>query len=470
MNLKKKVLMLMSVVLILGLASMGILAYLTDRDSAANVFTVGDVKIELTEEFEQGEELVPGVDVTKDVKIKNTGKNDAWVWATIAIPSALDDDDASKNVLHFNYSEESVAEGQWTWLEDNAWAVEKNVDIKGIDYNVYTVKYQTPLASGETTATSAMFNVYLDTKLDIDPEGNWYKVSKGDVTAVEWNSNDGAPIMYVSAYAIQKENFESVEDAYAAYQAQWGENGTEYANPEIAVTEAEDLEDAIAKGYDVSLEEDVTVDRTNVAEGYDVSIDLNDNELSGVLYNEGTMDVSGGSLAGQYVQNNGEATFTDVVMTTGDAANYSNISSGEGSVATYNNVDITTTGGGIGATDGTEVVFNSGSVDIVATTTSPRYNFYIVGDGSKLTINGGEFSFSAKTLKRAYIYAGEGTTVTVNGGEFGAPSTRADYKAGILGNGTVIIKGGTFGFDPSKWVADGYEAVKDGSVWTVSAK
>ena len=56
------------------------------------------------------------------------------------------------------------------------------------------------------------------------------------------------------------------------------------------------------------------------------------------------------------------------------------------------------------------------------------------------------------------------------GGTFGKASTRSGYTAGILGDGTVIIKGGTFGFDPTKWVADGYEAVKTGDVWVVSAK
>ena len=94
-----------------------------------------------------------------------------------------------------------------------------------------------------------------------------------------------------------------------------------------------------------------------------------------------------------------------------------------------------------------------------------------MGAGTEITLNGGNFSWSStKNQKRAYIYADSGTTVIVNGGTFGKASTRSGYTAGILGSGTVIIKGGTFGFNPSAWVADGYEAVQNGSTWTVSAK
>ena len=116
-------------------------------------------------------------------------------------------------------------------------------------------------------------------------------------------------------------------------------------------------------------------------------------------------------------------------------------------------------------------MFNSGSVYVDSSSTSGRYVIYTDGAGSEIVINDGTFSWNtAKNNKRAYIYAAADTTVIVNGGNFGPASTRSGYTTGILGEGTVIIKGGTFGFDPSAWVAEGYEAVKDGSTWTVSAK
>lgn len=141
-----------------------------------------------------------------------------------------------------------------------------------------------------------------------------------------------------------------------------------------------------------------------------------------------------------------------------------------GSQVTYNNVQLESNGGGVGAVDGSQVTFNSGSVYVDSPSTSGRYIFYAAGSGTTITINDGNFSWDKNdNQKRAYIYAGEGTTVYVNGGTFGKASTRSGYTDGILGDGTVIITGGTFGFDPGKWVADGYTATKEGDNWTVAA-
>ncbi|MEE1366251.1 MAG: DUF6562 domain-containing protein [Muribaculaceae bacterium] len=118
---------------------------------------------------------------------------------------------------------------------------------------------------------------------------------------------------------------------------------------------------------------------------------------------------------------------------------------------------------------GARLTFNSGEIKISDSTTNPRYCFYVASN-AEVVINGGEFSFANVGQKRAYIYATNGATVYVKGGTFGKPSTNSSYKAGIMGTGTVIITGGTFGFDPSAWVADGYVATKNGTVWTVAKK
>lgn len=154
-------------------------------------------------------------------------------------------------------------------------------------------------------------------------------------------------------------------------------------------------------------------------------------------------------------------------MTAGDANDYA-LNSKLGTKATYNNIELTSYGGGVGAVNGSTVTFNSGSVHVDSESTSGRYIFYAEGEGSTITINGGKFTWDpADNQKRAYIYAGAGTTVYVNGGIFGKASIRSGYTAGILGDGTVIIKGGTFGFDPTKWVASGYKAIKKGDNYVV---
>jgi len=190
------------------------------------------------------------------------------------------------------------------------------------------------------------------------------------------------------------------------------------------------------------------------------------------VINNGTVDIIGGTINVPQVglQNNGNATLDGVEMNAGSPADYSNITRGEDAKTVYNNVTVNSAGGGVAAADGAEVVFNSGSVAVNTTSTSGRYLFYAVGEGTVITINGGDFADFTKTSqnqKRAYIYAEAGTTVYVNGGTFGKASTRSGYTAGILGSGTVIITGGTFGFDPSNWVADGFQAKKDGANWVV---
>ena len=118
--MKKKIVTCSLVVALLVIGVIGAsLAYFTDTDKADNVFTTGNVKIKLNEQqrndkgdaleaFEQNKVLNPIVGsaqgekdqfgmptaanyVDKMVTVTNTGKNDAYIRAYFAIPSALDD-------------------------------------------------------------------------------------------------------------------------------------------------------------------------------------------------------------------------------------------------------------------------------------------------------------------------------------------------------------------------------------------
>lgn len=219
----------------------------------------------------------------------------------------------------------------------------------------------------------------------------------------------------------------------------------------IPVLNAEDFDAAIEKGGVINLDEDVELEQGIILPESAI-INLNENKLEVPFINiSNEVDFIGGTLA---------------AGTDGDYA----VINRENAKATFENVDINAVGGGIAVTNGAKATFNGGSIKIVGNTTNPRYNFYVVNAGSELIINDGEFEFASKSLKRAYIYAGAGTTVYVNGGTFGVASTRDGYAAGIMGEGAVIITGGTFGFDPTNWVAEGYTATKNGSTWTVVAQ
>ena len=92
MKLNRKWLLAIALALSLTMAISGTLAYLTDRDTAENTFTMGNVDIEVEEVFpDEGAPIKPGETVNKDAKITNKGSSPAWVWMTVSVPEGLKD-------------------------------------------------------------------------------------------------------------------------------------------------------------------------------------------------------------------------------------------------------------------------------------------------------------------------------------------------------------------------------------------
>lgn len=243
--MKKKI---VAICLVACLAVMAIagasLAYFTAEDTADNVFTMKGIKVELNEEFEQGSELLPGLDINKDVFVKNTGSSDAYVRVHIAIPAALDDGDPSfaayNNFLHFNFTNESVEAGQWSWIPEYTDGVGYKgngkgnwnyypATIDGIDYGVYVVTYRTALKAGEQTATQALDKVYVDKNVDCEwdesTNGFVYTDTKGNTVAPsQFADENGNVTIKVFAEAAQTATF---ENAYDALNTAFGTPGSE---------------------------------------------------------------------------------------------------------------------------------------------------------------------------------------------------------------------------------------------------
>lgn len=233
-NMKKTVLLALSFVLVAVISIAGTIAYMTDRDNATNVFTVGNVEIELNEKFEQGAQLMPGEKIEKEATITNTGDNDAWVWMTVAVPAALDEytgagEGGATNILHWNIPGEYWY-GSTPWQNgtagDAAWDVNPasipavKQTIEGEVYNVYTLLYKKAIKPGETT-NIGLSRVYLDTSVDYNKnDGKFYQVEDGVATEIPYDIANTK--VYVNAYAMQTEGIASVEEAYAAYGEQWG--------------------------------------------------------------------------------------------------------------------------------------------------------------------------------------------------------------------------------------------------------
>ena len=184
--MKKKITAISLCAALLAIAIVGAsLAYFTDTDAKDNVFTTGKVDITLNENFEQNSKLLPSTGsaqqgtlkngVKKEIQVKNEeGSEDTYVRVHIAIPAILDngadDFDAGKNVLHFNYNENSIGEGKWDWSKTTGAPYEGDwnyyeTTIANIKYNVYVVTYGTALKAGQTTPEYAMHQVYLDSKV-----------------------------------------------------------------------------------------------------------------------------------------------------------------------------------------------------------------------------------------------------------------------------------------------------------------
>lgn len=251
--MKKKILTICLIVALAATAIIGgTLAYFTDKDEATNTFTMGNVKIDLIEDFDpQTAVLRPGSQTTnkikKEVSIKNIGTENAYVWYEWYIPSVLDSTDGTtgtNNVLHVNangnswdkYRENSKfwKEGQTealpleqTWDHDPETELGLTVgpegfirteEIDDVLYNVYLVLYHGVLEP-EAETSVAMNGAYLDSKVDnaVDENGDVYYTINGD--KIEYDFTQDINII-VKAYGIQAAGFADVYAAYTAYEAQ----------------------------------------------------------------------------------------------------------------------------------------------------------------------------------------------------------------------------------------------------------
>lgn len=123
-------------------------------------------------------------------------------------------------------------------------------------------------------------------------------------------------------------------------------------------------------------------------------------------------------------------------------------------------------GAGFAVLDNSEVTVNSGAI-AAKPGKSGRNMFYVVGN-STVTVNEGNYTFDRTSCYFVYVEAG--STCYINGGNYYKPLANNASKDSFVNNasqGTVVITGGTFNVDPTKWLADGYEAQKIGKTWYV---
>lgn len=476
-KLKKFLLSTLSLALVAVLSVAGTLAYLTSEDSDVNVMTMGNVKIAQHEyeraenedgsyktdtidnqtsyvlkEFTQDKMLLPIVgdpstgeagwdDTTvrmtqvdsygsmqvfagkvaqdKFVTVENTGKNDAYIRTIVAIEVGSTDASLIGTSYHKTWSKNGI--GTISVNDTTYYVIEYTYNGGQLSDGSWRHKGGV-LPAGDTSYPS-LSQVYLKSETENE-----------DVEAIDGNKNGRLDILVLSQ-AVQTSGF---ENSKVALDRAFGETTVENAAKwfdgmtyEKSVSSFSELNDAFNKYPEVIISNDFdTAGEPIVMENTEVVIEGNNNTLT-----------AGSSIGYGYgVWNDSSAVFNDV----------------------------NTIGGGVNVQN-SKVTFNSGLVEINTAQTGQRYVFYVYN--SEVVINEGTFKFE-EYKKRGYIYAQGSSTVIINGGTFGPASNHpTDPTAPIIEDGgEVIIKGGTFGFNPTTWVATGYTAVDNGNgTWTVQA-
>ena len=202
--MKKKILILALAVALIAIMVGGSLAYFTAGDEVTNTFTIGSVKIEVVEDFQEPQTMIPVVTpdesdpnyINKDARVKNTGDNAAYVQMYVAIPKVLDDVGAFIVV--------PAEEGGWY---DPVKAGEAEID--GLTYNLYLYRYADSLAPGDETP-NAITAAYLAPELDYDHDTNRF-VMNG--TVIDAYVPGKSISIYVAAQAIQAAGFDGYDSA-----------------------------------------------------------------------------------------------------------------------------------------------------------------------------------------------------------------------------------------------------------------
>ena len=275
--MKKKITAIFLCVALVAIAVVGAsLAYFTDTKSAANTFTVGNVKIDLIEskfhregndnsgdtsipdpthkvtaddgmkyvatghtmftddEIKEdattyqtdylavkGENMVPGRGVAKCPYVVNTGANDAYVRIRVMVPSAANNDFVNVKaggVITNQWCSSAFMTGEFIDGKGGGWnnapAIDKaSVSRDGVTYDVYTFTRTEPLKAGEMTE----WNVW--NFIGINKDATSTDIQKAiDAGAITATDDTMTLNVLVEADAIQAEGFADAAAAWAAFK------------------------------------------------------------------------------------------------------------------------------------------------------------------------------------------------------------------------------------------------------------
>lgn len=254
----------------------------------------------------------------------------------------------------------------------------------------------------------------------------------------------------------------------------------------------DDLHKAFVEGGVGKIENmNLTDVKEELAENKSLALNTNNSTISGtnddyVIVNRGDLKITGdGTIVNNMkgsVENWGTLYINNLNIEVKGSKYGFHVKAGK---AELNNLVVNSERGGVNIQGG-EVTINSGSFNFSGyyDNTNKKWvngqSVYAVGEDTLVVINGGDFRFTGGTGgNQRILCAQDGATIIVNGGTFGKGNKKAsatwfwEYDTNANNDipaGDIIVYGGSFEFDPSAFVAEGYEAVQGADGWwTVSA-
>lgn len=308
----------------------------------------------------------------------------------------------------------------------------------------------------------------------------------------EANAKEGAPAPYIelgvqllaSQYAYEYDSFDNQYDA-----------NTDGPKMHYIANET-DLYNAFKEGgigfvIDMHLE-NINSDYATLAAGSSLSINTNNSLITKqddkeyAIINHGNLEITGnGTIKTEFkgsIENWGKLVINNLNIDV-KGAKYGFHT--KGGTVEITDLILTSERGGLNVINGSKVTINSADIKFTSyksgTKVQNGYCIYAAGVGTVVTINDGDYRYVGTNNRQRILCAQDGATIIVNGGTFGKgstvtpdwfweyDSTTGAYDNGIDNAGSIIIYGGTFEFDPSAFVAEGYEAIQgEDGWWTVS--
>ena len=215
-----------------------------------------------------------------------------------------------------------------------------------------------------------------------------------------------------------------------------------------------------------------------LAEDKSLALNTNNSTISGtgdnyVIVNRGNLEITGdGTIVNNMkgsIENWGILYVNNLNIDVAGSKYGFHVKDGEVEI---NDLTLTAQRGGLNVQGG-KVTINSGSITTTAYNTNIGYLVYAASlTSAEVVINGGDFRYAGAYYRHGVLYAGQNATIIVNGGTFGKGGSNTAKTKWITeaSGGEVIIKGGSFEFDPSAFVAEGYQAIKGADGWWTVSK